>query len=350
MSHRPGMKSRSLGTRRAQAALTLALSLLPKSLLAIPHRPHRPAPAAPPPPVESEEERQHARGMALAQQRRWAEALSVFQALYEQHHDARSLARVAFCEFGLNNVLEAETHMHQVQEMRTDPWVVAHTNEIQTSLQSYRANIARLRVLCTTPGARATVTVEGSATRPVSLETPTALPVGDTTLVVSAPGFIEQRMVLWLPGGAERNTRVEVTLTPVRPREVVTTVVPTYSGAGPWITLGVGAAALTAGFVFLGLRLDEESAAARDCGATMDGAVVCGVTQLTDHTQHARAAAQYADLSASLLSVGGAAVVSGFTWWLVARVLTRRASTTTTLVPVALRTGDATLLGVGGRF
>ena len=90
-----------------RCALFAACLVLPRSLLAQPE------------PLES----RYQRGVALRAERRDADALAVFRAIYAETRAPRALAQVALAEAALGEWIDAETHLAEATCAVEDAWI-----------------------------------------------------------------------------------------------------------------------------------------------------------------------------------------------------------------------------------
>ncbi len=117
------------------------------------------------------------------------------------------------------------------------------------------------------------------------------------------------------------------------------------AGAGPWVTVGVGAASLVTAGVFFALRGGALAARDEACGSAMGACAVATDQALATATEAQGDAHTFNTLGNVTLAVGGAALVGGALWWALGRP--NRSSPQLQAVVVTTSAAGATL-ALGG--
>lgn len=210
--------------------------------------------------------------------------------------------------------------------------------------------VGRLVVRITEPTPRGlAVRVAGAALPDALLGVPYAVAPGVVRVEVEAPGYEPARREVTVEAG--RIEELSVTLAPRTPPPSPSRVEPARRVWGaparpdraPWIGVGVGLSALTAGaFVAAGVfyGLASEARAARDVAC----ASPCAVTS-PGYAFAAEREQRYRDhlVATNVSLLAGAATAAGTAlWWLLARPAPPRAVVTVTALPDGARAGLAT--------
>ncbi len=150
-------------------------------------------------------------GRSLRRDHRDAEALTVFQQIYDEGHQSRALAQVGLAEAALGRWADAESHIAQALA-QPDAWVTQNRSggvALEQQLQRIATHLGSLEVVCDAPGA--TVWIGDRRMAALPLSRPLRIEVGRVTFEVRAEGYTSsQRVADVVAGGLARET---VTLT-----------------------------------------------------------------------------------------------------------------------------------------
>ncbi len=275
-------------------------------------------------------------GFAARSAQRDADALRAFEAAWAVDRSAATLAQVALAEQALGRWVDAERHLLEALAA-SDPWIARNTPTLRAALAAVREHLGSLSLEGRPAGAAVLVDDRPAGTLP--LPAPLRVPVGTVVLRITAPGHhpLERPVVV----AARATLREEVALVAETPRPepvaappivVAPVVAPVvvrppappvmteaHRSVAPWAVVGAGAAVLGGAVVLSVLRGDAVSSLRARCGAADDPAteaVEC-VSDPGARDLH-ESAGLYRDLSIAALTVGGAAVVAGLVWRLVA--------------------------------
>lgn len=287
-------------------------------------------------------------GNTLRFQRRNELALRAFELSNDLAQEPRTVARVALAEMAIQRWLDAETHLSEALQSPQDPWIQEHRAQIDAALREVRTHLGLLRVHCDVEGARVWLgtTNLGRANGAVL-----RAPSGSLEIEVRAEGYRTRRLSVSVPQGAAV-TSTSATLESFSagpPAGAVSSVARSASAspgtsrtAGPWVLVGVGAAAVVGYFVLdFGLR-----AAALDRFEEACPNGVCAPSRFDQGRAAADEATTYGTLARVSLGVGVAAATAGIVWAAV-----RPASSARPSVEPEVSVGSSvTSLSVRGRF
>jgi hypothetical protein len=197
--------------------------------------------------------------------------------------------------------------------------------------QEAERGVARLTMRVPTPAPEGLrVTIGGDLLAPALYGLAVPRTPGAVEIVATATGRSPFRTNPTLVAGAREEVAVELPALPViepppvptPPPPVVPLIVPpppTSIGAGPWILGGVGLAGLIGGGVLAAVASDARAERDAACPSATD----CDPVAATGHDGRYRDLALGANLA---VGVGGALVLGGVAWWVVARVTRRPAA------------------------
>jgi hypothetical protein len=309
--------------------------------------PRHPARTSLLPIADSEYERTHARGLELLQQHRDSEAYDLFHALYERHHDLRTLTKLAMAEYGLRRIVEAEAHMAQVLAQTSDPWVIENRERIQASYDIIRGRLGRIRIVCGIQRTRASLTSEGVPARDIPLDTPITTPLGESQIEVTAPGHIPVRANFSVLNVTDRDQRMQLCPVPIPPTSANTHTTPTPIGPGPAVLASVGGVMLATGIVLHVISAQTAQDADASCINDIGGSVCAPSARVQQQTLRSEAIT-YSTTGTAMIVGGGVAVSAGLAWWLFAR--TRRDTNTVTTTPIIAVSVNSVALGASVSF
>lgn len=190
-------------------------------------------------------------GRALRRERRDAEALAHFEALYRDTRQPRALAQVALAEAALGRWVVAEAHLTEALA-QADAWITANrTAGVNLANQAalITSHLGSVEVTCTTPGAE--VWVEGRRLGALPLARPLRFEAGRAAFEVRAQGFEAARREVAVVGG--QTARVVVTLRAVAQASAPGPVTPPARSGDTRRTLAWVTAGGAALFVGLGV-------------------------------------------------------------------------------------------------
>ena len=150
------------------------------------------------------------RGVALREQGRDADALTVFREAWDRDPTPRALAQIALAEQALGRWVDAEDHLTEALANREDPWIRSVRDVLETALRDVRLHIGQLEVRANVEGA--TVRIDGRevATLPSA---PVSVPAGPGEMAVEAEGHRSVRRTVRIAAG--QLTRESVELVPL---------------------------------------------------------------------------------------------------------------------------------------
>lgn len=264
-------------------------------------------------------EQQHRRGVAMLRQGQNEQALGVFREIYERTREPRALWRMATAEAALGRWVEAEGHMSSAFGSSSDEWVQSQRAGLEQTLRQVQARVGLLTVRCNVPGA--SIEVDGRAVTSFPLR----VVAGDVRVRVTADGYQAAETTVSVPGNVEQAFVREVNLlqNPDAGRpDSARSSLPMSDldrstgqqssehrqgpGAGPWILMGIGGAAVVSGGIFLVVG-EVARGEADDVSRSYDDRFAAEGRRLT-----------YTNGGQWLLVAGGATVVGGLLWRLLA--------------------------------
>lgn len=145
-------------------------------------------------------EAEHQRGIALRNERRDAEALTVFRGLYERTGEVRALARMALAEAALSGWVDSETHLQRALGT-DDAWVAQNRASLDVALATVRQHLGSLTVHANVPGAE--VFVGGQRAAVVPFERPLRVPAGTMDIEVRASRHASARRTVTVRPGVD---------------------------------------------------------------------------------------------------------------------------------------------------
>ncbi len=150
-------------------------------------------------------------GRSLRRDHRDAEALTVFQQIYDEGHQSRALAQVGLAEAALGRWADAESHIAQALA-QPDEWVTQNRSggvALEQQLTRIATHLGSLEVVCDATGATGWTGDHRMAA--LLLSRPLRIEFGRVTFEVRAEGYTSsQRVADVVAGGLARET---VTLT-----------------------------------------------------------------------------------------------------------------------------------------
>lgn len=172
-----------------RCALFAACLVLPRSLLAQPE------------PLES----RYQRGVALRAERRDADALAVFRAIYAETQTPRALAQVALAEAALGEWIDAETHLAEATFAVEDAWIRRNRAALEDTRRTIREHLGDLDVRSVAAGAE--LWLHGHAVATLPMARPVRVVAGTVSFEVRAAGYATvTRTVTVAPGALVRET------------------------------------------------------------------------------------------------------------------------------------------------
>lgn len=185
--------------RPARASLVFALLALSASSVAVAQNapPEASAQTAPVAATEAE----YARGEAMRAERRDADALTFFQALYARAQEPRALAQVGLTEAALGRWLDAESHLIEALTALRDPWITRNRMALLATLEAMRTHIGTLVVSSDVEPAEVWINRRRAGTTGAPLH----VLAGDVTFEVRVAGRTSlTRTVAVVPNGVAR--------------------------------------------------------------------------------------------------------------------------------------------------
>ncbi len=234
-------------------------------------------------------------GRVLRRERRDADALAHFEALYRDTHQPRALAQVALAEAALGRWAVAEAHLATALA-QPDAWVTANRAagvNLDQQAALIASHLGSVEVTCAAPGAE--VWVDGRRVEALPLARPLRFEAGRVALEVRAPGFQPERRELALAAG--QTAREALTLRPAAPASVQVAggEAPRAEGGGArrtlaWVSAG-GALVFfgvgVAGYVVASSAADRWNDDARCLRPGLTREQVCGDEASTARTMNA---------------------------------------------------------------
>lgn len=256
-----------------------------------------------------------AKGVALRQQGKDAEALTFFQRALEVTPSARARAQVGLGEQALGRWVEAETDLAEALKDADDAWVKRYREPLEQALATVRTRLGWLEVTVATPDAE--LSVDGVAAG-VAGARPVRLVAGSHVVSVRARGHHPvSRNVLVPASGLAREAFELVPLPASRddvrdpsgaggaaPRDAAP-VSSTQRTIG-WVTLGGGGVLLVAG---LGSQIARQLSVDKYNGSTCPGEAAA--VQPPDCQDRIDAAHRWQTLAIVGFAAGGVAAITG---------------------------------------
>lgn len=128
-----------------------------------------------------------ARGLELRRSTRDSEALEEFKRAYQLSPSPRALAQMAWAEQALGRWVDAEAHLREALNAKSDPWIRKVHGRIEDSLLAVGAHLGSLEVTGSPAGAD--VNVDGKKAGNLPLPGPIRVPAGDVVLEVRAENY-----------------------------------------------------------------------------------------------------------------------------------------------------------------
>jgi hypothetical protein len=155
------------------------------------------------------------RGTDLRREGRDREALEQFRQAAAIHETPRVTAQIAFAEQALGLWVEAEAHLGEALEHRSDPWIQKNLTLCENTLGVIRAHIGRIDVWGTPDSAD--VIINDKRVGDLPFARPVGISSEEITLVIRAPGYIDYAKVLQIKTGTLVREHVELRTTPPPP-------------------------------------------------------------------------------------------------------------------------------------
>lgn len=170
-------------------------------------------------PAAAESEAMEARGMALNQASRHAEALAEFDAAFQRCGGARAQVRGAITLMALGRWVEADRRMREALARDGDAWVRANRASVEQQRAVVARHVGRVVVEASAEGdgaggVRGEVTVNGAAAGALPMREGVVVEAGEVAVAVTAAGYERAERRERVDAGAE--ARVRMTLRPVR--------------------------------------------------------------------------------------------------------------------------------------
>ena len=296
------------------------------------------------------------RGLSLREQHQDAEALAVFQRVFQLTHDARAEAQVALAEGQIGHLADAEAHLAEALSSHHDHWIRHNRRSLQPALERLREQLGALAVECDTAGAELWIGNERVATMPSPR--PVRVVAGTVTFEVRAQGFVTETRSVQVPREPVRIERVVLRAVPPATPVVVAPPVPVvpeplrslpaFVATAPtvvvrpaaasrggangttlrtlgWVGVGTAGVALGVGVVAMVLR---ESAAGRYNGEYCAGDGVPAESEPSEACRGDRSTVSSMQaLGTAMFAVGGAVAVASVVALTVPRAGSERRST-----------------------
>ena len=148
----------------------------------------------------------YSRASRLRRDHRPEEALVIYQRLYDLTRASRAQGQLGITEAQMGRWVRAEEHL--VGSLaEPDHWVGQHRRDLESALESVRANVTDLVVACNVAGA--TLRIDGTALGTLPRTTPVRVPLGPVVIDVVADHYEPHRRTVQMTA---RPSRVEVTL------------------------------------------------------------------------------------------------------------------------------------------
>lgn len=272
-------------------------------------------PQVTPPPVDVEA--LHEVGNTLRAQNRPDAALRVFQIAFAIRQEARAQVRIALAELSMGRFVEAEEHFVQALQTPNDPWIIANRAQVQQALAQARLQLGTLEIRCNVPGAE--LRVNEARYRTLSYQPgPQRVRIqqGTWRVEIRADGYTSQHWNVEVPVVGPEDASARVTANLVRSQG--STSAPTTTGGasrtGAYVLMGFGGLALGAFAAFEAIFLD---ARARYDLACPDR--ICSPDTVQQGNRDIDETRTYGTLASVSVGVGATALLAGFVWWLAAR-------------------------------
>jgi hypothetical protein len=273
-------------------------------------------------------------GLQLREQGMEREALAEFTRAWEMGHTPRARAQMALAEQALGEWVAAFEHMTEALDARTDPWIASRRSVLEEAFAVIRGRVGQLEVESDPVGAE--VSIDGVVRGSTPLAHPIALVAGSHVVEARMQGRLAVSRSVSVH--ADEVHREALVLAPMAAVVAPASSAPAASpapvvdradrenvgpGAGPWVVMAAGAAALALGTVFWILRGNELVAAAHACNTGSDDFLTCGdAPTRAEHDAgipHYDTAVTDSWVAGSAFIVGGLAVAGGLVGYLVAR-------------------------------
>ena len=127
----------------------------------------------------------------------------------------RVLAQMAFAEQALGQWVEAEGHLKSALQSKNDPWIVKNTVVIGGALKNIGAHLGSLEVWGTPAGAE--ILVDGQVMGTFPSSGALRRPLGEVTVTVRHPGFVEVTRVVEVQRGGLVRENIDLHAVPPRP-------------------------------------------------------------------------------------------------------------------------------------
>ncbi len=158
----------------------------------------------------SEEEQLLRKGGALREAGNEREASIVLQKAYDISRSPRAAAQLGLSELALGRWVEAEQHVSEALEARSDSWIRdrKRTEVLEESLRTIHSHLGTLEVTGTPDGAE--VVVAGRVAGRLPLHGPVRAASGPVELEVLAPGYVPLSRTVNLEAGQYQRIRVRL--------------------------------------------------------------------------------------------------------------------------------------------
>lgn len=153
-------------------------------------------------------EARYQRGVALRAERRDADALAVFRAIYDETRAPRALAQVALAEAALGEWVAAEAHLDAALAGAGDSWIRRNRAALEDTRRTIGEHLGDLDVRSATAGA--TLWIQGREVAALPLARPVRVVAGTVTFEVRAAGRIPVTRVVTVNGGGLVREAVEL--------------------------------------------------------------------------------------------------------------------------------------------
>ncbi|HEX3694291.1 MAG TPA: PEGA domain-containing protein [Polyangia bacterium] len=125
-------------------------------------------------------------GISLRREGNDQDALERFRKAYALAATPRALAQIALAEQALGLWNDAAVHVRTALQSVADPWIAKNRAVLEEAVQTIENHLGKLDIRGTPAGTE--VHVEGRVVGVLPLTHPIELPVGNTTVHLSAPG------------------------------------------------------------------------------------------------------------------------------------------------------------------
>lgn len=144
-------------------------------------------------------------GVELRRLGRDADALDRFSRAYAADHSPIALAQMGLAEQALGRWVASETHVRGALAVHDNPWIEQNRGAIEQAYAVIARHIGELDVIGGVPGA--VVAIGGERVGVMPLAEPIHVPLGPSTIVVTAPGYLPvTRNVTVVAGETARET------------------------------------------------------------------------------------------------------------------------------------------------